>query len=417
MKKKNTTRRNFLKTVSAGATTALSMNAASYARVPGANSRISIAVIGCGSRGFRAHMNGVQQYAESENIEITGVCDPWRQRRERAAAQTKEWYGRSAREFVSYRDVLTREDIDAVMIASCDHQHTTHLTAAAKAKKHALCEKPLAKDMSSLRECVDAVKASGIVCQMGTQGRSRPQATGCRELYKSGALGTVSRIEQRRNGPQPYWYKRVEEAKKDDVEWGEFLMDQPKRPFDPVLFTGWMGYREFSDGPVPQLAAHYLDMVHYVTGARFPESCVAHAGIFTWKDDYAFTCPDQVESSWIYPEGFMVSYTTGYGNASGKEYRFYGNRGILDMNASDAPFVSGEGASSPDRLKETTPVKPIDTPEHFLNWLQCMRSGKTPNASIDAGYQHSVACIMSVLAMDTGRRQTYDHRARKIVAG
>ena len=68
---------------------ALSMTAAGYARVMGANDRISIAVIGCGGRGFRAHMPGVHQYAESENLEITAVCDPWRMRRERAAAQAQ----------------------------------------------------------------------------------------------------------------------------------------------------------------------------------------------------------------------------------------------------------------------------------------------------------------------------------------
>ena len=197
----------------------------------------------------------------------------------------------------------------------------------------------------------------------------------------------------------------------------EFLMGAEKRPFDPLLFTGWMGYREFSDGPIPQLGTHYLDMVHYVTGAQFPQSCVAQGGIFTWKDEHAFTCPDLVEANWIYPEGFMVSYTTGFGNSSGKSYRFYGNRGLLDMGGSDGPTVSGEGASGADRVKGTNAVKPVDTPEHFLNWLQCMRSGETPNASIDAGYQHSVASIMSVLAMDTGRRQVYKHETREITVG
>jgi predicted dehydrogenase len=414
--KKNTSRRNFIKSVSAGAAV-MSIDAASYARIPGANSRISIAIIGCGRRGVGAHMKSIHPYAESENIAVTAVCDPWRQRREAAAALTKEQYGSKARQFVSYRDVLASDDIDAVMIASCDHQHTTHLTAAAAAKKHAYCEKPLAKDMASLRECVDAVEASGIVCQMGTQGRSRAGATGCREFYKSGALGKITRIEQRRNGSKPYWYSRVEEANKADVEWSEFLMDAPDRPFDPVLFTGWMGFREFSDGPVPQLAAHYLDMIHYVTGAKAPESCVAQSAIFTWKDEHAFTAPDEVESTWIYPEGFLVSYTTGYGNSSGKSYRFFGSRGTIDMGG-DAPIASGEGAiDRENRIENRKGVKPVETTEHFLNWLQCLRTGKTPNADIDAGYSHSVASIMSVLAMDTGQRQIHDPATREIVAG
>ena len=414
--KDNTSRRNFLKTVSAG-TAAVSMNAVSYARVLGANDRISIAVIGCGQRGFRAHMPGVNQYAKSENIEITAVCDPWRIRRERAANQTKEWFGRPARKFVSYRDVMVLDDVDAVMIASCDHQHTTHLQAAVEAKKDALCEKPLARDMQSLKECCDAVKASGIVCQMGTQGRSRPGATGCQKLYKTGALGKVSRIEQRRNGTRPYWYSRLTEAKKSDVEWSEFLMHLPNRSFDAGLFTGWFGYRDYSDGPVPQLASHFIDMVHYVTGATLPISSTCQGGIFTWKDEHNFTCPDQVEATWIYPEDFMVSYTTGYGNSSGNSYRFCGTQGVLDMSDQNAPKVSGEGAAKRGELRGEVAVEPVDTPEHFLNWLQCLRSRNTPNASIDAGYQHSVAMIMAVRAMDAGRRQVYDDKLRDVVAG
>jgi len=362
-------------------------------------------------------MSGVHKYAESENLEITAVCDPWRIQRERAAARTKEWYGRAARQFVSYRDVVALDDVDAVMIASCDHQHTTHLEAAAKAKKDAYCEKPLATDMESLKSACDAVKANQIVCQIGTQGRSRPGATGCRELYKTGALGVVSRIEQRRNSTRPYWYTRLADAKEEDVDWKEFLMDRPVRPFNADQFTGWYGYRDFSDGPIPGLASHFIDMVHYVTGAKFPASSVAQGGTFTWKDEHNFTCPDHVEATWIYPEGFMVSYSTNCGNSGGRSYRIYGDQGLMDLSDHNAPTVSGEGAGRRGKFRKEVPVEQVDTPDHFLNWLQCIRSRKTPNASIDAGYQHSVAVIMAVTAMDTGRRQIYDHQKREIRDG
>ena len=409
-------RRGFLKTTSAGAA-AITMSAASYARVIGANERISIAVVGCGRRGFGALMPGVHKHDKSENAEITAVCDPWRIQRERAAGTTNDWYGRPARQFASYRDVVALDDIDAVMIGSCDHQHTTHLEAVARAGKDAYCEKPLARDMASLKSCCDAVKASGIVCQIGTQGRSSSAATGCRELYKTGVLGAVSRIEQRRNGTRPYWYSRLAPARKEEVDWKEFLMDQPMRPFDARRFTGWFGYRDFSDGPVPQLASHFIDMIHYVTGAKFPTSCVCQGSIFTFRDENNFTCPDHVEATWIYPEGFMVSYTTNYGNSSGRSYRIYGDQGVMDLGDRDAPTVSGEGAARQGELRKEVPVEPVETPDHFLNWLQCVRSRETPNASIDAGYRHSVAMIMAVQAMDTGRRQVYDHDKREVRAG
>ena len=117
----------------------------------GANDRISIGIIGCGDRGSEAHMPGVNQYAKEQNVEITAVCDPWRVAREKAAAKAKQWYGRDVRQFVSYRDLLALNDVDAVMIASCDHQHTTHLEAAARAKKDVYCEKPLGKSLKALK--------------------------------------------------------------------------------------------------------------------------------------------------------------------------------------------------------------------------------------------------------------------------
>jgi predicted dehydrogenase len=186
----SSTRRQFLATASAGA--ALAFTAQSYGRIIGANERIAIGLIGCGGRGYGAFMPGVHAHDKPQNVEFTAVSDPWLPRRERAAARCQEWYGRPARQLVSYRDILALDDIDAVMIASCDHHHAIHLEAAAKVKKDAYCEKPLAMDMDSLKQCCDAVKASGIVVQMGTQVRSFPTSTGCRDLFRTGVLGKVS---------------------------------------------------------------------------------------------------------------------------------------------------------------------------------------------------------------------------------
>ena len=408
-------RRTFLMTASAGAA-ALSMTASNRARAAGANDRIRIGIVGCGQRGRGAHMTGVHAHDEKENIEIVAVCDPWRVQREEAAALVKDWYGIKAQQFVSYRDLIEKADVDAVMIASCDHQHTTHLKATAEAKKDVYCEKPLSMDLDSLKAACDAVKANGVVAQIGTQLRSYASMTGCRELYRTGTLGTVGRIEQHRNSSRPYWYSRVKEVKEEDVDWKEFLMDRPMRPFDSVQYSGWYGYRDFSDGPVPGLASHFIDLVHYITGAEFPTSAVCMGGIYTWKDEHNFTCPDHVATEWTYPEGFMVSYSTNFGNGSGNTFKFFGNEGVMDCVNWNDPVLTREGAAK-SRKAKPEPVKHVEGPDHMLDWLQCIRNRKTPNASIDAGYQHAVAVIMSMLAYDTGRRQIYDKEKREIREG
>ena len=411
-------RRKFLKTATAGSA-ALALSAASYSRVLGANDRISIGQIGCGSRGIDAHMAGIHAHQETQNFEVTAVCDPWRLRQEAAAAKTKEWYGREARKFSSYRDLLALKDVDAVMIASPDHMHTTHLEAAAKAGKDAYCEKPLAMTLDSLKKACDAVRAAKTVVQIGTQLRSFPTFTGCRELYKTGILGKVGRIEQCRNNERPYWYGYVKDVKAEDVDWKEFLGDRPMRKFDPLLYSGWYGYREFSDGPIGGYASHYLDLVHYITGAKFPTSSVCLGGTFTWKDERNFTCPDHVQAMWIYPEGFMVSYSTNCGNGSGSSFKIFGDQGVLDMVNWNAPILSADGANSSKKgaIRGKNPVKEIERPDHFLDWLQCLRTRGTPNASIEAGYQHGVAVILAMAAFDSGRRMVYDAEAREIRPG
>ncbi len=413
----NMTRRGFLKTASVG-TVALSMTAASYARVKGANDRISIGVIGCGSRGIDAHMAGVNPYAKDQNIEITAVCDPWRVRREMAAAKTKEWYGREARQFVSYRDLVALDDVDAVMIASPDHVHTLHLEAVAKAKKDVYSEKPISMDLGSLKSAYDAVKENKVVCQIGTQLRSLPSMAGCRELYKTGILGKVGRIEQCRNGEQPYWYAYLKDVKEEDVDWKEFLYDRPMRPFNATQYSGWYGFLDFSGGSVPGFGSHYIDLVNYITGSQFPSSAVCLGGTYTWKDDYGFTCPDHVQALWTYPEGFMVSYTTNFGNSGSNTFRILGDQGTLDMVNWSSPVLTAEGGSkNKGDIRGKKEVEDIPQPDHFLDWLQCLRSRETPNASIDAGYQHGVAILMATRAYETGRRQVYDREKREIHEG
>lgn len=410
------TRREFLKTASVG--TAITLSALSYSRIAGANDRIAIGMIGCGGRSHD-HFKQISAYRDKENVEIIAVCDPWKEKREKMVQMVKDVFGKEPQIYESYQDLLAKSSVDAVVIASADHVHCRHLEASARAKKHAYCEKPLGKNMKELIAAYDAVKENKVIVQIGTQLRSYPSFTGAREAYKSGILGTVARVEQCRNDSRPYWYPRIrEDLKPEDVNWKEFTSGVTDKPFDSVFCSGWYGYREFSDGPIPGWGSHFIDLVHYITGAQFPESAVCSGGIYTWKDKYNFTCPDHIQVLWKYPEGFMVSYSTNFGNGAGNSFKIFGNQGLMDLQDWNNPILLPDGAfKKTDALKERKEIEPIDRPDHILDWLQCMRNGKEPNANIDAGYQHSVACIMAMIAYDTGKRQIYDAEKREIHEG
>ncbi len=411
----STTRREFLKS-SAGA--AVALGALGYARAAGANDRLSIGLIGCGSRMRGAIMPAINNCAAAENVAITAVCDPWRVAREEAAGMCKDWFGQEPQQYGTYRQLLDESGVDAVVIASCDHQHARHLKAAAEAKKDVYCEKPWAKNLEELKAAYDAVKANGVVVQAGTQVRSFPSTMGARQVYASGALGKVGRVEQCRNAARPYWYQYIREVREEDVDWEEFLMGLPMRPFDPVMYSGWYGYREFSDGPIPGLASHFIDLVHSITGAKFPSSVVAMSGVYIWKDEHHFDAPDHATALWEYPEGFVAHYSTYFGNGGGNSFKFFGDQGIMDMTDWNNIYLSNEGAYGESKLaKDRVRIEDVPHPDHVQNWLQCIRSRQAPNADIEAGYQHAAACLMAVQAADAGKRMTYDASTREIREG
>ena len=413
-------RREFLKT-SAIATSGIgviphSLTILKKGKAIGANDRIRIGIIGCGSRGNNVFMDGIHKHRDEMNVEIVAICDPWRIAREQANQKVKKWYGRDARQVVSYRELLELDNIDAVMIASPDHLHTTHLEAAARSGKHIYVEKPLAMDMDRLIRAVDAVKEAGVVVQVGTQLRSLPGIMGARDLFLQGKLGKLSRVEECRNSQRPYWYNYLRDVKQEDVDWQEFLSDRPFRPFRADVYSAWYGYYEFSHGPVPNLGAHFIDIVHFVTGAKFPESCVCLGGTFTWKDEHQFSTPDCIQATWIYPDGFLVSSSNNLGNGMGNVRNFYGDKGVLKMATWGNPTYSDEGSPRADgTIKGERPVEMIDCPDHFLDWLKSIRNNTTPIAPIEAGYQHAVAVLMAMKSFETGRKTTYDGQKREIL--
>src|SRR6476469_5589553 len=370
-------RREFLASITATGAASLvaprALDARTERRTLGANDRIRIGIIGCGNRGIGTEMASVRDHAKDENLEVIAVYDPYRVAKEDAAAKAKEWFGTTATQCRSVDELL------------------------------------------GLNRAYAAAKASGVVIQVGTQRRSTAVAMGCRELVKSGKLGKLSRIEQVRNGERPYWYEYLKpDVRAEDLDWNTFTKGRTTKPFDPILYSGWYGYWEFSQGPVPQWAVHFLDTAHFIAGLGIPESCVCLGGVYTWKDEHAFTAPDQVQALWQYPEGLMISYTTNFGNSAGDMIRYCGDKGTLKLGWEDATYSADGGIHRDGSIRGENKVEPIEQTDHWVNWYRCMRDKKTPNASLDAGYQHAIASIMATMSYEKGRRARFDAAKRTI---
>ncbi len=390
------------------------LTAAQSARVMGANDRIRVAVIGCGNRGL---LNEVLQFAQESNVEVAAICDTWRQQREAGATKVVKAGAAAPKLIVHYADVLASPDVDAVLISTPDHQHCTVLSAAIRAGKDAYVEKPLAMNMKELLAAVDAVKKSDRVVQCGTQVRSWAPSVAGKAFVTSCGLGKIFKIEQSRNSYKPYWQGESERPVQEaDVDWKAFLMQRKYRPWNADQYAGWMGYREFSRGPHTQFMAHFVDLVHYVTGASYPHRAVAMGGTYRWKSQR--TAPDSIEVTLEYKEGFLVRYNSSFGTNANSFMKFIGTRGIMDATKWSKPWiVSGEGSGDADRIAPDTKMPEVASTPHMKNWFDCMRSRQQPAAPIDAGYGHAVACIMADEAYMRGRRVVHDPEKRAIHEG
>ncbi len=388
-------RRQFLGSVAAAAGGALR-----------ANDRLGIGIIGCGERGSTL-LREVLQFASAENVGIRAVCDTWRQQREKAVAAVREAAGSAPRSFVHYEDLLALREVDAVVIATPDHQHASQLMAAANAGKDVYIEKPLAMGMRELLDALEAARRNKRVVQCGTQVRSSPATVAARAFVAEGGLGSIFKVEQSRNALRPYWRRYAERpVRAGDVDWQAFLMHREDRPFDPDQYAGWYGYREFSRGPHTALMAHFVDVVHFITGASLPRRVAAVGGVYRWKD--ARTAPDSIDVLLDYPEGFLARYSTTFGIESHNFFKFFGTRGVLDATRWSEPWLfNGDPMAIP----------PAESVPHMQNWLQCIRTRRAPAAPLEAGYAHAVACILADEAYVRGCRMIFDPARQFLFAG
>jgi predicted dehydrogenase len=436
---RNVTRRSFLhQAVGAMAGGAvMGTTAQSYARIIGANDRISLGHVGVGSRGggLEAILAGLK---DKMNVEVTAVCDIWKINLDRAASTGEKTYARTPRTYRDLEEMLGLKDLDAVIISTPEHQHSPMLKMVAEAGKHAYVEKPMGNVLEEAKAARDAVLARNLIVQVGTQRRSEPYQVAAREWYKQGVTGDVSKIEIVWNYFGPRWRGRAEvkELREKDTDWKKWLMTRPYRPFDPQLYFEYRLYKEFSSGIVDQWMSHGIDMVHWIMDDHFPVSVVSNGGIFAWHDGREN--PDTFQTLLTYPKGFLVSYETNFGTDFDSFMHFMGKKGALinygkegtprwkwveetrNYPTSDAVRLGGghpEGAAFKAEEKWLSlPGKTTDAdPSHMTNWLEALRASKQPSAPVGAGYAHSVACIMAARAYWEGKRLYWDAGSETIL--
>jgi predicted dehydrogenase len=443
-------RRDFIKTATLGtAGVMIGTRASSYANILGANDRVRVAVVGPGDRASDALIPSFLKLSEELNFELVAISDLWKLRRDAAAAKIKEKTGKDVAQARNNDELYAMKDIDAVIIATADFQHAYHCMEAVRAGRDVYVEKPFANTMADARDALKLVTGSDRIIQVGSQRRSTPSYMRANEFIRSGKFGDVVMVEMTWNVNQPGRWRRpnlVPLLQEQDVDWKRFLINRPVEPFDARKYVEFRLFWPYSSGIPCQWMSHQIDTVHWFSGYNHPTSVVANGGIYLWKDGR--TNFDTMTAVFDYGDagnggkGFQVTYSSRQTNsAGGTKELYYSNGGMIDLDTNKITPAGGLEAKYADAMKmkpfrlaessllesansaapkvESAANTGVDdsTLAHMRNWMECVRSRKAPNADIHAAYNHSVAICMTIAALQTGRRVTFDEAKQEVVTG
>lgn len=415
----------------------MSFSASSYARILGANERVRVGIIGFSDRFRQSLAPAFANHAKAQNFAFVGVSDIWNRRRDEAEQylKGKGWSDDSFFKARNNDELLDRKDVDAVIISTADFQHALHCVDAVESGRDVYMEKPFAESLDDARKCLKAVEKTKKIVQVGSQRRSAPNYHSANDFIRSGKFGDITMVEMTWNVNQPGRWRRpklVSEIRKEDTDWNRFLLNRPKVEWDPRKYLEFRLFYPYSSGIPGQWMSHQIDTVNWFSGLEHPRSVVANGGVYMWKDGR--TNPDTFTAVFDYgpdndkSKGFQVMYSSRMHNEAGgtKEY-YFSNGGMINL---DTNKISSEGGLQAGPAKdmgmqanllsemtlpnaarmETSANTGADlmTSLHMLNWMECVRSRKEPNAPARAGFNHAVACIMSNTAYQTGKRVTWD---------
>jgi predicted dehydrogenase len=412
---------------------------------------IGLGIIGYGARG-KALMEALPP---DMNVECRGVCDVNSVRREKGAASA----GKSATAHRYYLDLLDREDIHAVIIATPDHWHARMAIDASKRGKHIYLEKCLTRTEEEALALRQAVRQSSVVFQLGHQGRQRDLNHKARELIKNQTIGQITLIETttNRNDSSGGWQKQAgAHASKETIDWQLFHgpgSSPSEVQFSLERYFGWRSYWDYGTGMSGDLLSNEFDAVNSILELGIPDSAIASGGIYYHQDGREV--PDVFQAAFEYPHRKLsLLYSGTLSNGIPRGILFMGKEATLELGRSltvwadehsskyksriesamispstpfiryDKEHVDVDAVSSPtskyyadrglvDTYREGKPAN--TTSLHLAEWLRSIRTGGLTSCHIERGFEEAIASHMATRSYQEGRRVFWDAEKERIV--
>jgi len=409
-------RRRFIHQVGEGAAALVGSEVFLPTSILGANDRVRFGLIGAGGRG----LDIFKQALRAPNTQAVAVADIYTRRLEEAKQLAP-----NIRTVADFRHLLDDKSIDAVLIATPQHQHALNFVPAIQAGKDVYQEKTMAFNPDHARRMRRAVEGSNRVVQVGVQSVSGKAFGRARELTAADHVGTITAIHTHhyRNRPYGGWKRPIpSDCNLDHVAWKEFEGEAAPQEFDPQRFINWRFFWDYSGGNVFENMVHQVAFWYKALSLTIPRR-VTMAG-YNYLSP-GMEVPDTMDVSMDQPENLLFTWNSSFGNNYFGEdgYDFaLGNKGTVIRVVDKVTFQPQDRAAQNTQAPASVGGEPDivggnddDTAAHIRNFFDCVRNRKEPNCPFELGYNSAIACQMAIASLRLGRAVKWDAAKSDIV--
>lgn len=371
---------------------------------------VRIALIGARSMGFGNLENALRQ----PGVECVAICDVDSQVLNERAQQVSQMKGKKPALYSDFRKLLDDKTIDAVIIGTPDHWHCLITVYACQAGKDVYVEKPLANSIAECNLMVKATRKYNRIVQVGQQQRSGPYFKNAIDLIKAGKIGKLRKVQVWGNFDYGVGQPMVpDEPAPPGVDFDMWLGPAPRRSFNRARFHGnWRMFWDYGGGLVTDWGVHLLDMALWAKDiAVLPKSVQSAGGNFSFSD-HAHETFDTL--SVVYQ---LDDYTITWDHVAGTEKGpfgrnyglcFIGDDGSLVINRETWELIP-ETADGKNKTPALPGGKGEDSHEdHMKNFLECIKSRKDPNCTIENGRLVALYAHMGNIALRSQSRLVWN---------
>ncbi|MEQ8848894.1 Gfo/Idh/MocA family oxidoreductase [Botrimarina sp.] len=418
------TRRRFLKASTAAAAAAPYIVPSTVFGASAPSNRLAVAIIGTGNQGFL----DLKLFAKQPDCEVVALCDvnqgsdnyknPSDVRGlDPAADLLKQMVGDRAKSVGKHRDfreVIARDDVDAVVVVVPDHWHDLITIAAAKAKKDIYCEKPLGLTITGQQAMIRAVRENGRILQTGSHERSNPYAEAACSLVREGKIGRVRRVvchigRHNKQSPPPGWQASQPPAGFDYDTWLGPAPDAPYHP-DRCLYN-FRFITDYAGGQTTNFGAHSIDLAQWGLGTDGTGPVeIEHEYADYLPEGSLFDAATYLMFRCKYEDGTVLECATG---SPAVRTTFYGDDGVVNVDSQGQNAMVIPRSLTPEKLAKR--VKYHSAGDHVRNFLDCVKSREEPNAPVEVGHRSASICHLGNIAVAMEAKLRWDPQAERFV--